>query len=211
VNALEPPRELKALAASAGALSPPRDGLSPPRDGLDLPLLGGIALLGLACAGALAATGGQPLAALAPPLLCALAWAIWKAPLRATLCCACFAMLALEGEGDASGAFRSPLYGAAMLLHSNLNLSLPLKALRFSGFDALCALLGVVCAARGLSGDRTDRDARLPAGPIARAALGTLCTVLALAAWGLLRGGDVQQIPWQTHQLAFAALLCLLF
>ena len=164
--------------------------------------------LGLASVALLHAWGGEPLAAVALPLLGALVVLVWQAPLRKTLLVACFLMLALECGGDLDGVWHSPLHRLAMLLHSNLNLSLPVKALRFSGFDALCALLGAACLTRAL---RDQHEGVRPPRALQLAALATLGTVVALIAWGALRGGDLQQVPWQTHQLAFAGLLALLF
>jgi len=99
-----------------------------------------------------------------------------------------------------------------MFLHSNLNLSLPIKALRFAGIDLIAALLGVVALQRGLSGARIDRDGRAPtARPMLLGACLTLTGILGMSLWGVLHGGNTAQIPWQAHQLAFVAVFFFLF
>ncbi|HZZ84806.1 MAG TPA: O-antigen ligase family protein [Anaeromyxobacteraceae bacterium] len=145
-----------------------------------------------------------PAWALLPAALAGIGWATWKLPIRRTALPLMFLMLALEARGSAGGKWASPWAPVGYLLNSNLNLSIPVRALRFSGVDALLLAMSGVILWRLLSGSRLDSEGavRTP-WPLHLAALASTATLLLLVGHGLARGGDLQQTLWQVHQLGF--------
>jgi len=73
-----------------------------------------------------------------------------------------FLALTLENPSDvpACGQWKSPLYdvGAVLLVH--LNVTLPYKALFFSGLDLILVYLFSSLGSRSLTGSRIDRPDR---------------------------------------------------
>jgi len=130
---------------------------------------------------------------------------------RASALVLLFLILALENPGDAGGRWQSPLAPLGALLLANLNLSLPVRALRFTGLDVLMGLLIVVILARGAVRGGGDRSELRPARPMTWAAALWLGTVLALWAYGLARGGDFRNSLWQCHQLLWVPLAYFVF
>jgi hypothetical protein len=159
-----------------------------------------VAALTVSTVGAIVAGGGRIPLAVAPLAVAGVLCGIWRAPARVTALVILFLSLALENPVDAGGRWKSPLYPLGALLLANLNLSIPVKALRFSGLDLLLGLLVVVILARQAVRPRERRERRA-ASPMAWAAALWLVTVLALWAYGLARGGDFRNSLWQCHQL----------
>lgn len=204
-------------AAAASVLAPARGG--------GLRFGAGIGVLFALTLAALAVSGGSPAVAVAPVALVGVLVAIWRAPLRATLLVLLFFSLTLENpaEQPASGLWQSPLYIVGALLLANLNTTLPIKALRFSGLDLMVGYLLVVIVyrkARSAAADRSrlsvdssidQRGMVQTAGPLGIFAGVSLFTLLAIWAWGLARGGDFTNSLWQTHQLLFLPILFFLF
>ena len=164
-----------------------------------------VAALTLSTLGAIVAGGGRIPLAVAPVVVAGLLYAIWIAPARVTALVILFLCLALENPVDAGGRWKSPLYPLGALLLANLNLSLPVRALRFSGLDVLMGLLIVVILARQAVRPR-ERGERRAARPMAWAAALWFVAVLVLWAYGLAHGGDFRNSLWQCHQLLVVPL-----
>jgi hypothetical protein len=196
-----------AAAAAEARVEPTSRGGSAPR-GLLAALLGALTL---ATIGAIVAGGGRLPVALAPVLAAAVIYGLWRAPVRASALVMLFLILALENPGDAGGRWQSPLAPLGALLLANLNLSLPVRALRFTGLDVLMGLLIVVILARRAVRAGVDRSEVPPARPMRWAAALWLGTVLALWAYGLARGGDFRNSLWQCHQLLWVPLAYFVF
>ena len=168
-----------------------------------------------AIAGAISAAvlfaSGSVGAALGVPAVIAAGWAVFRAPLRWTLAALMFLMMALPGPGDASGRFDPPWARAGTLLQVNLNKSLPIEALHFTGVDVVLAALVMVAAWRCVSRSPIDAPhAPLPRG-FAAVAIGSLGAVLLSSAWGVAQGGaQFDQILWQVHQLALIPIVALI-
>jgi hypothetical protein len=195
-----------AAAAEARAGHTSRDGWAP--RGLFVAIL---AALTLATIGAVVVGGGRLPVAVAPVLAAAVIYGLWRAPVRASALVMLFLILALENPGDAGGRWQSPLAPLGGLLLANLNLSLPVRALRFTGLDVLMGLLIVVILTRRAVRAGVDRGEARPARPMAWAAVLWFGTVLALWAYGLARGGDFRNSLWQCHQLLWVPLAYFVF
>jgi hypothetical protein len=165
--------------------------------------LAGLTLLTI---GAVVIGNGKIAVGVAPVLAAGVIYGMWKAPARTSALVLLFLILALENPGDAGGRWRSPLYPLGALLLANLNLSLPVRALRFTGLDLGMGLLIVVILTRRAVRASVDRSEVRAAGPMSWAAALWLGTVLALWASGLARGGDFRNSLWQCHQLLWVPL-----
>jgi hypothetical protein len=170
-----------------------------------------LAVLTLATVGAAVAGNGSIAVATAPVLGVAVLYGLATAPVRVSALVVLFLVLALENPGDAGGPWRSPLAPLGTLLLANLNLTIPVRALRFSGVDVLIGiLLGVILCRRAVrsSVDRADVPT---ARPMTWSVAIWLATVLLLWAWGLARGGDFRNSLWQSHQLVLLPLIYFVF
>jgi hypothetical protein len=158
---------------------------------------------------------GDMILALAPVVVMGALFAAWYLPLRWPLLLTTFLALTLENPSDvpACGQWKSPFYdvGAVLLVH--LNVTLPYKALAFSGLDIVLAYLFVVATARSLTGSRID-------GPRDTESAGSMRWFAGLslfgAAWmwvyGMARGdADVASSLWQVQRVAYLPLLVFLF
>ena len=173
-----------------------------------------VALVALTVA-CVVAGDGDWIIALTPALVLGGLYASWRVPLRWPLLVTTFLALTLENPSDlpACGQWKSPFYevGAAMLVH--LNVTLPHKALVFSGMDVLLAWLFVVAAVRYLTRSRVDG----PAGAEGAGPMNLFAGVsLAGAAWmwiyGMARGdADVASSLWQVQRVVYLPLLVVLF
>jgi len=157
-------------------------------------------MLTLATVLAVVAGDGRIGVAVAPVLIAAALYGLWAAPVRASALVLLFLALSLESPGDASGQWRSPLYTLGALMLANLNVTLPVRALRFTGLDVAMALLIVVIVLRRAVRSEVDRTDVPAARPMNGAVAAWLGTVLALWAYGLARGGDFRNSLWQVHQ-----------
>jgi hypothetical protein len=180
---------------------------------LALPILV-VSLVGLTVASILIGNGDLRLA-ITPALVVAALYAAWKLPLRWPVLITTFLALTLENPADAPacGQWKSPLYQIGALLLVHLNVTLPYKALAFSGLDVILAYLFVVAAARRLTGSRINgRGGTEAAGPMG----GFAGLSLAGAAWmwvyGLARGNaDVASSLWQVQRVAYLPIVVFLF
>lgn len=111
-------------------------------------------------------------------------------------------------DKPADGMWRSPLYWAGALFLNNYNKTFGVAGLPFSGLDLLAVslLLVLLFWARG---EKARASPPLPSAlwkALSAYALG----LLALAGWGLLRGGSAGVGYWQIRQLAYLPLFALL-
>ena len=155
-------------------------------------------------------SNGNLVASVAPLAGAAMLWAIWVAPLRATLGVAMFLGLAADRPGDAEGLWSSPFSVVGGLLFHNLNHVISIDALKFSGVFALAGLLLVVRLYRCLTGRAEDTPGSLGLAAPMRWALGVaFVTVVLLVGVGMARGGDIEAAKIQVQ--AFLQLLAVAY
>ena len=106
--------------------------------------LGIAVMLGTASAFGLLLADGNPAVALAPVALAFATMAMRGLTLRGLGYLFVFVGLGLEGPNDNGGLFKSPIAGIGTFFHANLNLTIPISALKFSGFDLFAVLLTVL-------------------------------------------------------------------
>jgi len=154
----------------------------------------------------------SPALALAPAAVAVVAWAVATQPLHRTALVLVFLGLALESPGDASNKWHSPWASIGYLLNTNLNLSLPVESLRFTGIDLLLGAVSFVIVWRRLTRSALDREGNVPtARPLLTAAGVSIATILLLIAYGLARGGNPGQTLWQCHQIVMVPVVVILF
>src|SRR5580658_1104972 len=153
--------------------------------------------------------------ALVPSLILGAAVVAWKVPLRWPLLVTTFLALTLENPSDtpACGQWKSPFYDAGAVLLVHLNVTLPYKALVFSGLDVILVYLFVVAAVRRLTGSRIDPPAGIGgAGPVGFFAGLSLAGAAWMWAYGIAMGGaDVGSSLWQVQRVAYLPALVFLF
>ena len=156
-------------------------------------------------------TGGNLGAVLAPAAVVLLVWLALRLPMRTLSLTLVFLALVTESQGDSWDRWRSPFYTIGILLHHNLNLTVPIAALRFTGLDLLIAVLFGLAAFRRARRDPLEAGPRTSSpAPLRGGALLTLGTLGFLVAIGKATGGDLSQVYWQTHQFALVPIVFLL-
>ncbi len=171
-------------------------------------------LVGLTVA-CIALGNGSFALAVVPAIVVATLYASWKAPLRWSLLVTTFLALTLENPSDqpASGQWKSPLYelGAVLLVH--INVTVPCKALIFSGLDLIVVYLFVVALARHWSGSHIDgHGASESAAPMAWAAGSSLAAAVWMWVYGMARGdADVAKSLWQVQHVTYIPIWMFLF
>jgi len=161
-------------------------------------------LLAVITAGAAVASNGHPLAAVLPAVVVLGAVGLWRLPLRLTAPAVLFVTLLAHNPGGRPmmDTWKGPLYYLGQGLYDNLRLHTGIDFLRFNALELLFASLGVVALMRVLTGDDRDQLRGLETSmPVKVALLASFGTVLFLAAWGLVRGGDFRQLLWQARML----------
>jgi hypothetical protein len=163
----------------------------------------------------LVAVGGGLIAPLAPLLGVAAIAFIVAAPTSWTAGGLLGVALLVDnpGERPMDGLWTSPLYLPGELLYLNLHKHTGIGALRFSALELAIAVLMVVVAVRKLQADPIDDPRRLGAlpNPMKLAFASMFGAVLAMMAWGILRGGDTTNALWQARQLVWLPVLGVLF
>ena len=163
----------------------------------------------------LALGDGNLAIALGPVLVFALAYAALKLPLRWPVLILTFLALTLENPSEvpAEGQWRSPLYTLGALLLAHLNVTLPYKALLFSGLDVILVFIGVVIIWRNVTHSKIDgvKRAQTPRPLLILAGLS-----LAATAWvwtyGYMRGGaDVASSLWQIERVVYLPIFFFVF
>jgi len=175
-------------------------------------LLAVTALLAVVTLAAIILAGGDMVAAIAPVLVCALVCLLWTAPLRIALLALAFAVPVLDGPRLASGQVTPPTYALGNLLLENLNKTVGVSALRFTGLDCLTGLLILVAVLRRATGSRIDRQGQIEtAWPLPIAAMISLAAVAFEWVYGGARGGSTADSLWQVQKIAYVPLLFFLF
>jgi hypothetical protein len=170
------------------------------------------ALLSVLTLAAIILAGGDLMAAIAPVLACALVCLLWTAPLRIALLALAFAALVLDGPRLASGQVTPPTFVLGNLLLENLNKTVGVSALSFTGLDCLTGLLILVAVLRRATGSRVDRAGQVQtAWPLPIAAMISLFGVAFAWAYGISRGGSTQDSLWQVQKIAYVPVLFFLF
>jgi O-antigen ligase len=174
------------------------------------PLL--IAVLSLLTLIAAVVSNGNAGATAAPVAVFAVAYGIWKMPLRIPALALIFAALVLENpsENPACGLWQSPLYPVGALLLYKMNNSIPVKALVFSGIDLLLVFFFIVIVARHMPRHRAAPAVRT-APPLVLWAAIALGYVFLVWGYGLARGGEFQASLWQVTKLLYLPVVFLLF
>ena len=98
-----------------------------------------------------------------------------------------------------------------MLAH--INLTVPVKALIFSGLDVALVFLTGVYVIRRIAGSRTDLRGQVPvAAPLRTAALACIATIATLWGYGMVQNGaDFGNSLWQVFRLIYLPSVFLLF
>ena len=86
--------------------------------------------------------GGDIVAAIAPVLVCAVICFLWVAPLRIALLVLAFAAPVLDGPRLANGKVTPPTFALGSLLLENLNKTVGVSALNFTGPNQGAAAAG---------------------------------------------------------------------
>jgi len=183
--------------------------------GIDPLVLGAVLGLGLLTLTAIVMGNGDVALAITPLLLSLLVLAVAKAPLRWSLLVLGFLCLTMENptEAFAEGRWESPLAPLGALLLSHLNLTIPVKALIFSGLDLALVLLVVVWVIRRLTGSAVDLRGRVPAArPLQAAGIACLVAIGFVWLWGMARGGfSFSDSLWQIFRVVYLPSVFLLF
>jgi len=172
-----------------------------------------VGLLSLATVAAVVVGNGNPAVALAPCILALLLWGVWALPLRVPMLALLVLSWTLEITGDAfaNGKVQTPWHALGSLLFAKLNLSIPVDALIFSGFDVLLLLLTVLIVYRHSTQSRIDRAGWVAAPrPIGQAAVLVLLGLAWMMFFGLARGGSFRWALWQLNRHLYLPLVVLL-
>jgi len=178
-------------------------------------VLAAVAGLGLITLVLVIAGNGNLGLALTPVALTVIVLLVARAPLRHSLLVLGVLCLTLESPSEvpASGLWRSPLYVLGSLLLAHLNLTLPFKALFFSGLDVALVLLAAIWVIRRTMGSEVDvRGHVLAAPPLRTAALLCIVSIFCVWAHGLLRTGvDFRFSLWQVFRVIYLPCVFLLY
>lgn len=163
----------------------------------------------------LIAGDGNLVLALGPCVILALAYAAWKLPLRWPFLALTFLALTLENPADvpAMGQWRSPLYTAGALLLAHMNVTLPYKALLFSGLDLILVFLLAIIFWRMLVRSKIDgADFVTAPRPMRLLAGASLAATALIWLYGWARGGaDVASSLWQIERVVYLPVLFFAF
>lgn len=163
---------------------------------------------------ALVVGDGNLIFALAPAAAFAIAYAMWRLPLRWPFLVLTFLALTLENPADvpAQGLWKSPLYTAGALLLAHLNVTLPQKSLLFSGLDVILVYLFVIILWRAAGGSRVDGAPSAAPRPLGVLAMASIAGIAWAWTYGWMRGGaDVGSSLWQVERVAYLPILYFAF
>ncbi|MFL5246762.1 MAG: O-antigen ligase family protein [Myxococcales bacterium] len=170
------------------------------------------ALLAVLTLAAIILAGGDIAAAIAPVGICAVLCLLWTAPLRVALLLLAFFAPVLDGPRLAGGKVTPPTFALGNLLLENLNKTVGISALSFTGLDCLTAFLILVAVLRRATGSRVDREGQIEtAWPLAVAGMISLAGTGFEWAYGVSRGGSTQDSLWQVQKIAYVPILFFLF
>lgn len=158
---------------------------------------------------------GNVALAVAPTLLFAALYAIWKLPLRYPLLILTLLALTLENPSDspACDLWKSPLYPVGAVLLAHLNVTFPEKWMLFSGLDLILVYLLAVAFYRWSVGSRIDKAGRVAvARPMRLFVLLIPIGAFGMWLWGVARGGaHYDSSLWQMQRVVYLPVIFLLF
>lgn len=157
---------------------------------------------------------GNVALAVAPTLLLAVMYAIWKLPLRYPLLILTFLALTLENPSDspACDLWKSPLYPVGAVLLAHLNVTFPQKWMLFSGLDLVLVYLLAVALYRWSVGSKIDKGRVGVARPMRLFVLLVPVAAVGMWLWGLARGGaNFDSSLWQMQRIVYLPVVFLLF
>jgi O-Antigen ligase len=158
-------------------------------------------------------SNGDVAVALAPCLIALLLWGICALPLRVPMLMLLALSWAVEIPGDAFAGERvhTPLHALGSLLFAKLNVTFPVDALVFSGFDILLLLFATVILYRHATRSPIDRVGWVEAPrPMRDFALLVVFALAWLTAFGVLRGGNSRFALWQVTRHLYLPFVYLL-
>ena len=177
-----------------------------------------VVLVGLVAVATLAgviASDGNIGVALAPVAALGLLYLLWHVPLRYPVLVLLFLALTLENPGDdtASSLWKSPLAPVGALLLGHWNLTIPVKALVFSGVDLLLVFFFLIALYRRMTRSPVDRNGFVEtASPMRFFGAMTIFGAFVLESWGIVRGGmDFPNSLWQVQRVIYLPLIFFLF
>ena len=173
-----------------------------------------VAALCLATVGALFYGAGRLDVALVPAFLVLAIYAMVKLPLRYPVFAMTFLALTLENPGDVPGAgiWKSPIYDYGAIFLGHMNLTIPIKALAFSGLDVMLVILFAIAFYRWLTRSQIDGDRPPTASPIGLFAGLTLAGAAWMWLWGMTQAdADFGSSLWQVQRVFYLPILFFLF
>ena len=198
-----------ALATAEGALDRARESsFAPPVASRSAIIAIGLVLFVAFSTIALFVATANPLVAAAPPIASALAFAVWKAPLRHLIYTLLFLACAVFAPPDVQGPIWAVMRPLQDFLFVYLNRATGISALAILGIEALYVLLIGLAIARFSRSSTIDGRERLSGvNALSMLAAFSLAAVLGLELWGILRGGDFRGSLFQFRQLFWLPLL----
>jgi O-antigen ligase/polysaccharide polymerase Wzy-like membrane protein len=152
----------------------------------------------------------SPALAFLPMVATAVAFAIWRAPIRYSVFGLLFATLTVDIPADipAAGYWKSPLYPIGSFLFENLHV----PGAHVSPVELLIVLMMSMIVVRMVTGSSGEGEIRFTGvNVLDYALLGMLATIAALEVWGVARGGDFRQSLWQMRELLWLPVVAALF
>lgn len=162
-----------------------------------------VALVALATTAAILVGNGDFAIACVPAVL----WALWFLPLRASMVGLLAAAWIFDGPGSGF-AVPLPWEMVGKLLWTKLSLVFPVPRLVFSGFDLIALLLFAAVVYRHTKRLRIDRAGWVSApSPIGTAAWLSVLAMLWLCAFGLVQGGSLRFVLWQSTRWVYLPII----
>jgi hypothetical protein len=161
------------------------------------------------------ATDGNPAAALMPVGAIAAVYVLVRLPLRYIALALLFLGLVLESPAEilAAGLYKSPIYVVGWLLLAHWNVTIPVKALIFSGLDLALVLIFALAYYRRSTGSRVDGGGFVETpSPMRFFGWWTIFGAFFVELWGAVQGGfDFGNSLWQVEHAAYLPLFFFAF
>ena len=181
---------------------------------LPLPILVGAIGLTLVTVMMLLVSDGNLVVALVPTILIGVVWYMAVKPIAHALIGLFGVCLLMHNPGmrPHDGKWDGPLQPVGRLIYDNLRNIVGVDALRFNAIEAVLFFLAILVLLRWLVGSRIDNpEGTSAARPLKLAMALCLVTLFTWIVWGIARGGNSQQMLWQTRQIMWAPLLSAMF
>lgn len=175
-------------------------------------LAASVAALGVVVVALAVVSNGNPAVATAPMLLIAVLYAVWKLPLRWTAVALIGTLLGIDQGTDSYSLWHSPLHLLADLLAQNIDSIFPASRIKFTGLEALLALLLAVVVHRKATGLAIDSRGQVQtAGLLGDFVLIWLAAVIYVTLNGMAHGGSTSILIFQARPMLHYALLFFFF